>query len=185
LKNLPKNREGVFMMPKKKFLLLSLMFTVFILSAPVMNAGVEAQEVNKGERSYIERGMGYFNKGYYDEIPKGKALEASQSLDRAIEEFKQAILVNKDSVQAHRNLARAYYVQKRYLEAALQYRKVTDLNPSDINTYVLTALAYTRVQKFAEAIEQLKTARTFTSDETVIQKLDDYIHKIEEEKRPR
>jgi len=172
-------------MLKKRCVVSKWVFAVFLFPALALYSVAGAQEVRKDAGYYIERGMGYFNKGYYDEIPKGKALEASQSLDRAIEEFKQAILVNKDSVQAHRNLARAYYVQKRYLEAALQYRKVTGLNPSDINTYVLTALAYTRVQKFAEAIEQLKTARTFTSDETVIQKLDDYIHKIEEEKRSR
>ena len=172
-------------MLKKNCLLFSLTLAVFVLSALAIYSRGDAQEVHKDAGYYNEKGMGYFNKGFYDGLPKGKKEEASQNFERAVTAFKEAIAINKNSVHAHRNLARVYYVQKRYLEAAEQYRKVTDLSPSDIDTYVITALAYTKVQRYAEAIEQLKIAKTFTADKAIIQKLDGYIAKVEQEKRLR
>ena len=53
----------------------------------------------------------------------------------------------------------------------------------DIDTYVLTALAYTQIQRYDEAIEQLEIAKTFATDEAVIDKLSEYIEKVEQEKR--
>ncbi|MBN2539780.1 MAG: tetratricopeptide repeat protein, partial [Deltaproteobacteria bacterium] len=178
-------RKELFMMLKKTYLLFSLTVAAFLLSTLAMYSKTGAQDVQKDEGYYIEMGMGYFNKGYYDVLPKNRKDEASLYLEHAITAFKKAIAINKDCVQAHRNLARVYYVQKRYVEAAEQYQNVTDLSPSDIDTYVITALAYTKAQRYAEAIERLNIAKTFTADEAVIQKLDDYINKIEEEKRLR
>jgi len=173
------------MMLKKNCLLFLLTLAVFVLSFLAICSRGDAQEVHKDAGYYNEKGMVYFNKGFYEGLPKGKKEEASQNFERAVIAFKEAIAINKNSVYAHRNLARVYYVQKRYLEAAEQYRKVTDLSPSDIDTYVITALAYTKVQRYAEAIEQLRIAKTFTADETVIEKLDGYIAKVEQEKSPR
>ncbi len=172
-------------MPKKKYLLFSLTLAAFLLSTLAIYSKSGAQEAHKDGEYYNEMGMGYFNKGYYDGLPKNKKEEASLNFERAITAFKEAIAIDKDCVQAHRNLARVYYVQKRYLEAAEQYQKVTDLTPSDMDIYVITALAYTKTQRYAEAIERLKTAKTFTADTAVIQKLDSYIKKIEQEKRLR
>lgn len=173
------------MMLKKTYLLFPLMLAVCVLSALAIYSRGGAQEINKDAGYYNEKGMGYFNKGFYDVLPKGKKEEASQNFERSIIAFRKAIAINKNSVQAHRNLARVYYIQKRYLKAAEQYQKVTDLNPSDIDVYVLTALAYTKLQRYTEAIEQIKTAKTFTDDKAVIQKLDSYINKIEQEIPPR
>lgn len=170
-------------MLKKSSLLFSIVLSVLILSALAVCATSDAQEANKNEVYYNENGMSYFNKGYYELAPKNKKEKASQNYEFAVIEFKKAIAINKNCVQAHRNLARVYYVQKKYLKAAEQYKKVTDLIPSDIDTYVITALAYTNIQRYAEAIEQLEIAKTFTSNKTVIQKLDGYIEKLEERGR--
>ena len=173
------------MMLKKNCLLFSFTLAVFVLSALAIYSRGGAQEVHKDAAYYNEKGMGYFNKGYYDALPKRKKEEASQNFELAIIAFKKAISINKDCVQAHRNLARIYYVQKKYSEAAEQYQKVTDLRPSCIDAYVLTALAYTKMKRYAEAIERLKIAEAFTEDKAVIKKLNDYINKIEQEKLTR
>jgi len=173
------------MMLKKISVLLSIILFCFALSALVVCAKSDAQKVNKDEVYYNKNGMSYFNKGYYKLIPKNKKGEALQNYELAIKEFKKAIAINKNYVQAHRNLARVYYVQKKYLKAAEQYKKVTDLEPSDIDIYIMIALAYTKIQRHAEAIEQLKIAKTFTADETVIQKLDGYVEQLEQEERLR
>ncbi len=171
------------MMLKKPFVLFSVTFFALALLALAVCVKSDAQEVSKNELYYNKTGMSYFNKGYYNLIPENKKEEASQNFELAIKEFEKAIAINKNYVQAHRNLARVYYVQKKYLKAAEQYKKVTDLAPSDIDTYVITALAYINIQRYAVAKEQLKIAKTFTTDETVIQKLDGYTEKIEQEER--
>lgn len=134
-------------------------------------------------RYHVERGNDYFNKGFYEALPKKKEDEASHHFEQAVSEFQKAIALDKDSVEAHRKLARVYYVQKRYLESAREYRKVTDLMPSDIDAYVLTALAYTRVKQYEQAIERLTAAKGVTDDKAVLEKLDDYITRIEQEQR--
>jgi tetratricopeptide (TPR) repeat protein len=173
------------MMLKKPFILFFVTFFALALLPLAVCVKSDAQEAGKDERYYNESGMSYFNKGYYKLMPQNNKDEASHNFKLAIKEFEKAIAINKNNVQAHRNLARTYYVQKEYLKAAEQYIRVTDLDPSDIDTYIITALAYTKIQRYAEAKEQLKIARTFTSDETVIDKLNGYIEKIEQEERLR
>ncbi len=127
-----------------------------------------------------ERGMGYFNKGYYDLAPKSKAREANQYYDLAIAEFQKAIKSNDQDVTAHRNLARVYHVKGEYALSAEQYRKVTQLNPDDLDAYVNAAIAYSHLNRYADAIEELEIAKTRTSDPATIGKLNGYIRKLEQ-----
>jgi len=143
---------------------------------------IPAQELQKDAQYQNEKGIEYFNKGFYEALPKKKKEEASRYFEQAGAAFKKAIALNKSDVDAHRNLARVYYVQKRFSAAALEYLKVTDLVPTDIDAYVLSALAYTKAKDYEQAMAQLKTAKTFTADQAVIQKLDDYLSKIEQKK---
>ena len=82
------------MMLKKNCLLFSLMLAVFVLSALAIYSRGGAQEVHKDAGYYNEKGMGYFNKGFYDVLPKGKKEEASQNFERAVIAFKKAIAIN-------------------------------------------------------------------------------------------
>ena len=172
-------------MLEKRCLVFAWGFALFLFSAMSLYSGSGAQEAQKDAEYYVEEGMDLFKKAYYEDLPNGKRKEAADNFERAAVAFKRAIAIKKDSVQARRHLARVYYVQKRYLAAAEQYREVTILNPSDIDTHVITALAYTKAQRYAEAIEQLMTAKAWTRDKAVIQKLDGYIKKIEQESQPR
>ena len=168
---------------------ISLFFLVFIITSAFGGlTGYGAEDLGTGvsdEAYHNQKGLSHFKKGFYSLTPQHRKEEASQEYGLAIKEFQKAITLNKKSVQAHRNLARVYDVQKRYLEAAEEYKQVTDLEPMDIDTYVLTALAYTQIQRYDEAIEQLEIAKTFATDEAVIDKLSEYIEKVEQEKESR
>lgn len=140
----------------------------------------KAQGMTQNEVYYNERGLSYFNEGFYNLTPKGEEAEASQAYEKAIAAFKEALAINETYVDAHRNLARVYYVQKRFSEAAQEYKRVTELAPYDIDVYVKLASAYARLYQYSEAIEQLEKAKTFTSEETVVTQLNDFIKRLEQ-----
>ena len=96
----------------------------------------------------------------------------------AVMEFQKAISASPKNAEAHRNLARLYYVRKQYPQAAHSYGTLTVLEPHNIDTYVQLALCYTRLNQFDEAIRELEIAKTKTDDPGVITKLDKYIRKI-------
>ena len=123
--------------------------------------------------------MEYYKKGFYEFTPKRQLDEARQNYEMAVSEFKKAISVNSGSEEAHRNLARVYYVQENFEEAAKEYQKVTQLNPYNIDAHVVLALTLTKLNKFEDAIAQLQNAKAWTTDEKVLEKLNGYIQKLE------
>ncbi len=159
-------------------------FSVLILSLLVCViplSGVETLAAQEGREAVHNRqGLAYFNEAFYDRVPKGQQKDADRAFDLAAAAFRNAIAAKPDFVDAHRNLARLYYVRKQFAEAAASYRAVTRLNPKDLDAYVLTALAYTQLELWAEALLQLETAKTQTVDQEAIRKLDGYIQKIRE-----
>lgn len=170
-----------FKMLKQNSVLYMIILFLLVFSGFAVCAVSDAQEVHKDAADYNKTGLSHFNKGYFKLTTKNKKEEASQSFILAIREFKKAIALDKQNMQAHRNLARVYYVQKRYLDAAEQYKKVTDLNPLDIDTHIIISLAYSKTHQYDAAIKQLAIAKTFTADEAVIQMLDRFIGKLEQE----
>jgi tetratricopeptide (TPR) repeat protein len=149
-----------------------------LLLFPVCENSV-SQEITQDEAYYNERGLSYFKEGFYTLLPRGMKEEASQCLEQAITAFKAAIAINDTYVDAHRNLARVYYVQRRYSEAAEEYKRVTELIPYDIDVYVKLASAYVKLKQYSEAIEQLEKAKTFTAEKIMIDRLNDFIQRLE------
>ena len=84
-------------------------------------------------------------------------------------------------MEAHRNLARVYYVQNKFSEAAEQYQRVTELAPSDIDAYLNLASSYERMNRYSEAIEHLEKAKTLSSEAMVIDKINGLIVKLQKE----
>jgi tetratricopeptide (TPR) repeat protein len=163
-----------------KKLLVYLAAGIVSLALSVSFVGAQGNDDSANEGYYIQRGLEYYKKGFYEFAPKGKQEEARQSYELATSELKKAIYVNPNSEEAHRNLARVYYVQKNFAEAAKEYKKVTQLNPYDIDSRVVLALALTKVKNFEEAMAELQDAKAWTSDEKILEKLDGYIRKLEE-----
>ncbi len=156
-------------------------FLTVILFVSGLTAVVASQPPQSAKESdHNQKGLKYYNEAFYGQLPKGKQREAEELFDLAAAEFKEAIAANPKFAAAHRNLARLYYVRKDFLQAADAYRTVTILEPQDIDSYVLLALSYTRVDRFAEAIQALELAKTKTDNPEVVGKLDGYIQKIRE-----
>ena len=141
--------------------------------------GAQGKNDSAGEGYHIQKGMEYYSKGFYEFAPKRQQEEASRNYELAVSEFQMAISVNPGSEEAHRNLARVFYVQKNFEEAAKEYKKVTQLNPYDIDAHVVLALTLTKMNKFEDAIAQLQNAKTWTTDEKILEKLNEYIQKLE------
>ena len=132
-----------------------------------------------GGSSHNDNGLKYFKKGFYEYAPHNKHQEANQYYEMAVSEFRKAIAENEGNAAAHRNLARVYHVQKKYALSAAEYKRVTELNPQDVDAYVNLAVAYTHLNRFDEAREQLELAKTKTNDPVAIGKLNGYIEKLE------
>jgi tetratricopeptide (TPR) repeat protein len=170
----------------KRMLIMVSMLLVFVAPAiiPCLYAGCEAGEVAKDREEVFHnrQGLDYFKKGFYELTPKSRSQEAAQYYELAVLEFKKAIVVNDEYVEAHRNLARVYYVQKRFGKAREEYKKATLLDPYDIDSYVNLALTSVQMENYDEAIAQLESAKNWTEDETVVDKLNEYIRKLEQER---
>jgi tetratricopeptide (TPR) repeat protein len=160
-----------------RFLLLTLIACTILSAAPEARAGQTGREAE-----HNRKGLEYFKEGFYQKLPKGQQREADRAFDLATAEFQNAIALKPDFVEAHRNLARLYYVRRQLSKAAESYRNVISLAPRDIDAHVQLALAYVELERFDEAVHQLELARTQTDDREAIRKLDGYIQKIRERK---
>ncbi len=156
---------------------------LILVACMIPSAMPELQARQNGrEAEHNRKGLEYFRDGFYQRLPKGQQREADNAFDLAAGEFQNAIALKPDFVEAHRNLARLYYVRKRFSEAAASYRIVTRLAPRDLDAYVQLALAEIELERFDEAIRQLELAKTQTDDQEAIRKLDGYIQKVRERK---
>ena len=95
-----------------------------------------------------------------------------------MQEFKAAIARDSAYADAHRNLARVYYIQKNFAGAAEEYQRVTELAPGDLDAYVNLALAMIELKRPDAAIRALENAKTRTSDPQALETLDAYITKV-------
>ena len=166
---------------------ISLIFLVSLMTSAFLGfAGYGAEEAGKNtpsESYHNEKGLSHFKNGFYNLTPKKQKEEASIEYELAIQEFSKALAINPDSAEVHRSLARVYYVQKKYLKAAEHYKKLTNLDPYDIDSYLYTASALEKARKYDEAITELEIAKHKTANPQIIEKLDGYIGKIEQRRQ--
>jgi len=149
---------------------------------PLAKAGF-AQTSMPEEKSYNEKGLKYFKTGYYEMAPKHRKNDAAEQYLLAEEEFKKAIAINEEYLEAHVNLARLYYIQKKYEKASAEYGKVVELDPWNIDHYVNLAVTLTELGKFDEAMQILEEAKTRTTDAHALRQLDKYMDRINEDNR--
>jgi len=136
------------------------------------------QEAEGRGAEHNRMGMQHYNEAFYRQLPQGRHQEAERFFDLAAIEFQNAIAASPKDAEAHRNLARLYYVRKQFPQAAHAYTSLTILEPKNIDTYAQLALCYTQLNQFDEAIQELEIAKTKTDNPEVIGKLDEYIRKI-------
>jgi len=138
-----------------------------------------AQGKSAAAIAHNEKGLEYFTHGFHQLEPRSRRAEADQFYDLAAGEFNRAIGLNPNYVEAHRNLARVYFVQKKFSASADSYKKVVALDPADVDAAVNLALACVELQRYDEAISHLEKARTRTADERVRATLSGYIEKVQ------
>jgi len=167
---------------RRRFQLLFLFLGMLVFAITSVSTVAQAGPPDgKGIEAYHnQKGLEYYHKGFNDLTPKKKDREVEQNYQQAIAEFEKAVAANPDYVEAHRNLARVYYVKKDYQRAAEQYKKVTMLDPTDVDSYVNLSLACMKLNRYDDAIQELENAKAQTSDGSVIKKLDEYIQKIQQ-----
>jgi tetratricopeptide (TPR) repeat protein len=167
-------------MAKLKFiksLLAIIAGTVILAFFPLL--GAFSQEQGEGHPGYYnQRGMEYFNKGFYDHGPKNQKLEADRNYGLAVKEFRAAIAKDPSYTEAHRNLARVYFLQKKFDGAAEEYQRVTELAPDELDAYVNLALALIELKRLDQAIQALEKAKRQTSDPKAMMTLDSYLSKV-------
>ncbi len=128
--------------------------------------------------SHNQKGMEYFKSGFYDLEPRNRHAEADQYYELAIGEFNRALGINPNFLEAQKNLARVYYIQKRFAAAADAYKKVTALDPTDMDAYISLALACIELHRYDEAISHLERAKSSTGDPETTARLNGYIEKV-------
>ena len=167
---------------RRRFQLLFLFLGMLVFAVTYVSTVAQGGPPDgKGIEAYHnQKGLEYYHKGFNDLTPKKKDREAEQNYQQAIAEFEKAIAANPNYEEAHRNLARVYYVKKDYQRAAEQYKKVTMLDPTDVDSYVNLSLAYTKLNRYEDAIQELENAKAQTSDGSLIKRLDEYIQKIQQ-----
>ena len=168
-------------MNKKAFALFWFLVIAFSFLINQNLAKCQSNRDNMDNTYYKEKGMHYFNEGFYKLTPRGKNNEARKQYQLAINAFKEALKIKEDK-DTRSKLARVYYVQQDYEMAAGEYMKASQLDPYDIDTYVNLALTYMDLKKFNKAIETLEAAKTWTADENIIMKLNSYIETAEKVK---
>lgn len=133
--------------------------------------------------SHIQRGQAYFQEGFFDHAPRGRAVEAYRNLGLAAGEFRAAIEHEPGNLTANRALARVYYLQGDFPAALRQYQRVTELAPLDLDAYVHQSLALIEMKQLDAAIQALESAKRATLDGRVLETLDGYIARIRARQR--
>jgi tetratricopeptide (TPR) repeat protein len=160
---------------------LLLLFLAVLLAPTWASAGQPGLPLPSGgdQSEPVRRGVGHFDKAFYDLTPHQRDLEASQEYDLAIAEFQRELAVRPSSATAHGYLARIYYLRKQFDKAAAHYDKLTEADPFNLDAYVLAALAYAEDGELAEARTRLETAKHQTTDPGALSRLDEYLAKLQ------
>lgn len=154
----------------------ALIILFFLIASGIGTAA--SKEIQYSETYYNELGLSAFNEGFYDLLPRGEKAAANLRFEQAVTFFEKAIEIDGDFTEAHRNLARVYFVRKEYTLAVEEYKKVVALDPGDPDTRLAIASAYVKLGMNDEAIEQLTAAKNQSDDPAVIEKLDRLIEGI-------
>ncbi len=131
------------------------------------------------ETDHLEQGKAHFKNAFYRLTPKHRQAEAAQEYSQAIHEFKKVITAHPNNKDAYRYLGRVYSMQDRPAKAAEAYLKVIELDPQEVDTYVLAAVELIGSQQYDKAIQTLQAAKEHTGNKSVLQKIDVYINRIE------
>jgi tetratricopeptide (TPR) repeat protein len=171
-------------MSRKCFVVLSLfVWAAFTLAPAALAAQRDAAAQSRGGTSsatHLQKGIASFEQGFYEHLPKNKKADAEAAFATAVQELELALSDDPNSREAHRTLARIETVRQNHLAAAAHYRRLTEIDPFDIDSYAFAASALTEAARFAEARTELEKAKGRTSDPRTLALLDGYLSRLAE-----
>ena len=128
---------------------------------------------------HVNRGLSHFGRAYYDAVPKKNTVQGEIEYGLAEKAFRQAIQKRPDWIEAYLYLARTYFVQKKYAQAAETYRAALKVDPLQKQIYLKMASAQEMGGDYAGAIDSLMRLRDQETDERSLRILDEFIQKLE------
>jgi tetratricopeptide (TPR) repeat protein len=160
-------------MKKTGMMTLGILITLVLVPFTVLRSGGMEDEA-----FFNDKGLGHYNRAYYEFLAAGKTAQAEEEFEKAALAFREVIGINDRFVEAHRNLGRVYTVQKKDGAAVDEYRKVVDLEPGNLENYLPLASALERLGRFDEAREVLTRAKALSGDSQVREGFDRLIEKL-------
>ena len=77
-------------------------------------------------------------------------------IDKAIAHLQATVDLVANNIEFRRNLADAYWSTKRYDEAAAEYQKFIEADPSDVQAHYRLGLARLTGERYDEAVSHLE-----------------------------
>ena len=152
---------------------------IMVLSA--VSSPASAESPKRAEAVFhTGEGLRHFRKAFYELTPHKKSAEAENEYAEAIKEYRLAVAIDDEFVDAHRDLARVYGLQKNLPKAIEEYRRVIELLPQDLDVRVQLALAHVELGQYDSAIGVLNEALQRTTDADVQMAIRGYIEKAQE-----
>jgi tetratricopeptide (TPR) repeat protein len=138
------------------------------------------------EKAKVKRSMAdmYYNIGLASK-QLGRNEEASEYMNKAIEEYQQDLAKKPDSITL-RNLADALLENNRFYEATEYLQKAVDMNPSELESHIMFIDVLLMQQRYDEATAAAKKAITFFSNaksKNAVAVLQKYFWLIEDNKK--
>jgi tetratricopeptide (TPR) repeat protein len=160
--------------------LMPLVLLAALLAPAAAHPGQDSgQAATRPEASdHITQGIAHYERAFFDLTPKKRQAEAEAEYDLAVAAFQRELAVRPASAAAHRHLARVYAVRGQHARAARAYDELARLDPSDLDAYVLAALAYVELEQFDAARDRLMDARSRALDPRAQATLDEYLAKL-------
>jgi tetratricopeptide (TPR) repeat protein len=152
----------------------------FVFSLDAFAIQKNPQTPGRDQSTHLGRGLASFEQGFYEFLPKGRPAEAEAAFAAAVRELGLALQDDPQDKQALRTLARIETLRLNHLAAAEHYRRLTQIDPYDIDSYALGALSLAEAGRFAESRVELEKAKAHTADEQALVLLDGYLAKLAE-----
>ncbi len=156
----------------------TILTALFCLALGAAGGSEDGQQA--ASNALVAKAIGHFEKGFYEDTPKGRAPEAAAEFAQAVSLFEQALASSPDDPAVHKHLARVYAVQAKHLQAARHYQRAGEIDPRDLDALVLAASEYAEARRFAEARTQLQIAERRTSDPHALELIHGYLQKLDE-----
>lgn len=147
------------------------------------NAAIQAgsQDRPSGQSAtHLQRGRAGFEQAVYGHLPKNERAAAERAFAAAVRELDLAVQDDPNDREAHRLLGRLHTLRGNHVQAAAHFRRLTEIDPFDLDAYALTASALAEAGRFGEARTELERAKGRASDPRSIALIDGFLAKLAE-----